>query len=128
MDINNVDKNNKNFPVSFEVTQERVKDLLVNAIETAIYYWCERVDCDFESSFGNGLDMYNDLDNDAWALVVTSDDGEKTRINKESISKGLKLMAQEYPQHFLDAVTENDDAITADVFFQCIVFNDVIYG
>ena len=37
-------------------------------------------------------------------------------------------MAQEYPQHFLDAVTENDDAITADVFFQCIVFNDVIYG
>tara|TARA_B100002019_G_C21012672_1_gene470789 strand:- start:111 stop:494 length:384 start_codon:yes stop_codon:yes gene_type:complete len=127
MDINNVDKNNKNFPVSFEVTQERVKDLLVNAIETAIYYWCQRVDCDFESD-SDGLNMYNDLDNDAWALVVTSDDGEKTRINKDSISKGLKLMAQEYPQHFLDAVTENDDAITADVFFQCIVFNDVIYG
>ena len=36
MDINNVNKNNKNFPVSFEVTQERVKDLLINAIETAL--------------------------------------------------------------------------------------------
>ena len=57
-----------------------------------------------------------------WLQVI-----RKTRINKESISKGLKLMAQEYPQHFLDAVTENDDAITVDVFFQCIVFNDVIY-
>ena len=35
-------------------------------------------------------------------------------------------MAQEYPQHFLDAVTENDDAITADVLM--VYSDDVIYG
>ena len=82
MDINNVNKNNKNFPVSFEVIR-KVKDLLINAIETAIYYWCQRVDCDFESD-SDGLNMYNDLDNDA-APVVTSDDGENK--NKKSQSQ-----------------------------------------
>ena len=37
-------------------------------------------------------------------------------------------MAEKYPRHFTDMIQEQDDATTADVFFQCVVLQDVIYG
>ena len=45
-----------------------------------------------------------------------------------SMCKAMELMAQEYPHHMNDLLSENDDAITADVFLQLALFEDVIYG
>lgn len=45
-----------------------------------------------------------------------------------SMRKAMELMAQDYPQHMNDLLSENDDAITADVFLQLSLFEDVIYG
>lgn len=47
---------------------------------------------------------------------------------KESIEKGLQVMADKYPRHFNDIITENDDAETADVFVQCAVLGEVVFG
>lgn len=49
-------------------------------------------------------------------------------INLETITKGLQVMATKFPKHFADIVAETDDASTADVFLQCMVFGDVLYG
>lgn len=37
-------------------------------------------------------------------------------------------MQEKYPQHWADIINESDDANTADVFLQCVVFGEVIYG
>lgn len=49
-------------------------------------------------------------------------------LNLEAIKKGLDIMSKEYPNHFGNFISENDDAITGDVFLQCCLFNKVIYG
>lgn len=53
--------------------------------------------------------------------------GRKT-IFRDDLEHGLTVMAQKYPSHFGDMLAENDDANTADVFMQCVLFGDVIYG
>lgn len=50
------------------------------------------------------------------------------RINADDMAAGLNLMAREYPQHFGDFIGENEDAVTADVFLQCVALKDVVYG
>ena len=56
-------------------------------------------------------------------------DPPKTTILKLStLKKGLKVMAEKYPKHFKDFLIQNCDAITGDVFLQCCVEGEVIYG
>ena len=61
----------------------------------------------------------------------TEDDGTYpvTHIlNKEKIEKGLQLMADKYPYHFSHIVNEGDDANTSDVFLQCCLLGELVYG
>ena len=50
------------------------------------------------------------------------------RLTPTALKKGLQVMADKYPSHFADLLAENDDACTGDVFLQCCVFGDAIYG
>lgn len=52
----------------------------------------------------------------------------RKRVDLPAIVKGVQVMARAYPRHFRDFMEENDDASTADVFLQCVVFGKVIYG
>jgi hypothetical protein len=45
-----------------------------------------------------------------------------------AIKSGLKVMAEKYPHHWQDFVSENDDAITGDVFLQCCLFGEIVYA
>lgn len=70
---------------------------------------------------------------DGGKAIVTYDDGngnEKAQktFGREEIETGMKLMAQAHHSHWNDFITENDDAITSDVFMQCAILGDVIYG
>lgn len=49
-------------------------------------------------------------------------------LDRKSLEKGLQVMAEKYPHHFADVLNHNDDAITGDVFLQCCLFGEVIYG
>lgn len=37
-------------------------------------------------------------------------------------------MAEKFPDHFGDLMSENGDSITDDVLIQCIVLGDIVYG
>jgi hypothetical protein len=37
-------------------------------------------------------------------------------------------MSEKFPEHWADFINENDDAITGDIFVQCCVFGDTVYG
>jgi len=56
------------------------------------------------------------------------EEGKLLRFDIEAVKRGLQLMADKYPKHFADFMNENDDAITGDVFVQCCVLGDVVYG
>jgi hypothetical protein len=64
-------------------------------------------------------------------LFVTNkfdDEGEDGFLDRESIQKGLQVMAERYPKHFADFIAENDDGDTGDVFLQCAVLGQLVYG
>jgi hypothetical protein len=55
--------------------------------------------------------------------------GQKSwTLNLRSIKKGLEVFASKYPRHFADFVSENDDASTGDVFLQCCLFGELVFG
>lgn len=61
-------------------------------------------------------------------LIDVEDDEKSYRLDKEALERGLHIFAEKYPSHFSDFINENDDAITGDVYVQCCVFGDAIYG
>jgi len=53
---------------------------------------------------------------------------KKWRLDKKTLVRGWKVMHDDYPSHYGDAISENDDAGTGDVYLQCCLFGEVIYG
>ena len=49
-------------------------------------------------------------------------------LNLDRVKRGLTCMAKKEPKHFADILDENADDDTADVFMQCALLNEVIYG
>lgn len=44
------------------------------------------------------------------------------------VCEGTAKMAKDYDWHFMNIITEDDDATTADVWLQCVLLGDVVYG
>lgn len=55
-------------------------------------------------------------------------DEEQGFLDLESVKRGLDVMAAKYPRHFGDFASEGEDGGTGDVFLQCALFGDVVYG
>jgi len=148
----------KNFMIETKikvaVTADMVANALCGAFEMgAIAYWAgcdmnkaiepEVIDFD-QFKDGSGSDL--GFDNPAhiythvhWVMspggFLCLYDVESDRRTREhwmlglpQIERGLQLMAEKYPSHFNDLVSENDDATTHDVLVQCAVLGDVVYG
>lgn len=49
-------------------------------------------------------------------------------INNRAISRGIRLMFEKYPQLMADAIAEEYDADSADLFLQMVVMGEVVYG
>jgi hypothetical protein len=63
-------------------------------------------------------------------FVYGMEEGETKReyLTREKIGKGLQTMADKYPEHFSAILTEEEDGETADVFLQCCLFGEIVYG
>ena len=131
--------------ISVEVKQkvsiERISDLLCSAFEGGSNYWYQIDEFVKPKNFNNseeGDEKFRHLSypiNEGGSLVISTDEGElneegsdKHTLNLKSIEKGLQVMARKYPSHFNDFMQENDDACTGDVFLQCCLFGEVIFG
>ena len=79
---------------------------------------------------GKGVMVYDCYDEDAEDCETLADfpKSAKHHLTLKDIKKGLELMRDEYPHHFADLVSGNDDAITGDVFLQLATFGELIYG
>ena len=103
-------------------SDERVSDLLINAVETVSAYWCSNISQKHEG------DIY-DISNPDWKWEVTDGhSGTVHVITRTELQSGLDKMKEIVPHQFNYWMNESDDAVTADCFFQCVVLGDVVYG
>lgn len=118
------------------VEWERITNAIIGAFEGGSTEWVGSAQYTFEPDGVTGNPLYaEDL---FWAkggkMRLTYDNPEdgdellQKEIGLLEIKAGLRSMAEKSPRHFNDLLTEDDDAITHDVFLQHVVFGEVIYG
>lgn len=135
-----------NLKLEVEIPIERVRELLCGALEGGSNYWCGNLNVPKASrDLDPPIERGADGSHTAWPVlyiaatteghhITLEEIGEgdeppvKHRLSLGEIRKGLLVMAAKYPKHFGDFMGENDDADTADVFLQCCLLGEVVYG
>lgn len=115
------------FLLKYVVTQQQIADLVVTALEGGSDDWlgscepCYKFHQDYSEADRYGEDMI--------PRTFSVDEDDQTYVfNRAGIQRGLHIMSTKYPSNFRDLFDENMDADTADVFMQCALLGDVIYG
>lgn len=130
-----------------EIPEERLKGILCTAFEGGTNYWLTDITPHFErddlsiDDFREGGKMQDPKCYWHWCQLVPltegcyltfkdreDEDKRRYRLDRRTIEEGLAVMAKKYPKHFGDLISENDDADTGDVFMQCCVFGEIVYG
>jgi hypothetical protein len=125
--------------ITIEVPDERIYNLLCSANDGAIEYWIDTMDVTTGTEpHPPGLDVgvaalsghaeIAPLTGGCWTITSGEDTPRTDTLDRVACNRGLQVMATKYPRHFADVMTENDDAVTADVFMQCALFGEIIYG
>ncbi|UCG30217.1 MAG: hypothetical protein JSV53_12095 [candidate division WOR-3 bacterium] len=60
-------------------------------------------------------------------VVITTICDSVHELVFDDLVKANKLLHDNHPRHYASLITEEDDKITADVWFQLAVFNEIIY-
>jgi len=110
------------FEAVIEIPGKRVRDVLVNAMETTLWcgatggYHCKELESWFDSGDG-AYDVYDHYEND-----------QPMQLTHKKLRRAIQLMGEKHPSHLQDVVEESDDAITGDVLLQLALFGELIYA
>ena len=114
-----------------ELPDEKISNLLCSAFEGGSNYWYQLVDWTQDH---NGILDYDGMVDPEKYLKWSIKDWQDTegvglyQLDYAALFKGLRIMAAKYPAHMGDAIRGEDDAETGDVFLQCCLFGDIVYG
>lgn len=125
--------------LDFEVPDGRISDLISCAFDGGSTYWAriEGVDVpaavrkDDREIFNSDLPMLG-----GEVFITAWNDGQLYEHNgvrgftldRAACDRGAKIMATTAPRHWGDFMAENEDATTGDVFLQCCLFGEVVFG
>ena len=121
--------------VTHLVSDERLQDLLCNALEGGSNYWY-MIDS-FNYPEGKNKDnmplqfRHLELPFKGGSLTISCTEDDSIRpavLDYHALRQGIRRMAKLYPKHYADFINEDDDAITGDVFLQCCLYGKVIYS
>lgn len=121
----------------FKVSFNDITDLLCCGLEGNIDHWAfYRVGftpnpeelAEYVSGPYRGLPQYAIQHPDYVIIVVDKETLEEYRVTLGRLKLGLTDMALKYPGHFMNFIQGDSDSETGDVFIQCCVFGDIIYG
>ncbi len=123
-----------------QITKEQIANLLCSAFEGGSNYWymiVRHIEPTTRERF-TGLDhYYPHIDHPlspGGAIVIETLEKDEINGQKEwtldyaACEKGLQVMAEKYPSHFADFIQEEEDATTGDVYLQCCLFGEVVFG
>jgi len=121
--------------VTINIKEERLQDLLTNALEGGSNYWYIIKSFNFpegQTKESLGLEFTHIqlpfVDGGSITIGDIGHNEEDKLLNRWTIEQGINIMASKYPDHFADFLSENDDAITGDVFLQCALFGEVLFS
>ena len=118
--------------VNHEIDDQRIEDLLVGAFEGGSGYWATiEAYVNPENKKVEYPYCQLPLIEDCGVIVSDGEGGEIEKgalLNRETLEKGIEIMSKKYDRHFKNFIEENDDAITADVFLQCCLLGEIVYG
>ncbi len=144
--------------VPIKIDEDRIKNLLVSAFEGGIGYWARIMEYTYppgtsRADFKNWGDdkkytcpgyvevplieggkvwLHDAEEYDERWITLPAAEKEKWCLTREKIIKGMSTFASlkmgEGGHHFPNFLAENDDAETADVFVQCCLFGEIVYG
>lgn len=124
--------------VTITIPEQRLADLLCCGFEGGVGYWCvitgyETPD-EPRSAWGDA-EIFPHVDYPLCGGAVLCEtevdeqiEPKKLVLNREAIERGLHIMAEKYPRHWGDFLAGNEDACTGDVFIQCCLLGEVVYG
>lgn len=49
-------------------------------------------------------------------------------VTRQSVQRGIAVLAEKYPWHLADIISDKGDMNTGDALLQCALFGDVIYS
>mgnify|MGYP003661708629 FL=1 len=124
-----------------QVSERQVMNLLCCAFEGGSKYWYRNLDVkslppgakeeDYTpgaiKARTNGFHLIYyvvPVDGGVISLEVCDEEGEM-ELTQHKLKVGLQLMANKYPSHFADVVSENENANTGDIFLQLCLFGEV---
>jgi hypothetical protein len=120
--------------INIEITNEKITDQFITAIEVGSNYWYYLKDLSMLSEKTNCLPLSERI---AHAIlhekeiipVHDIENGELLgNLTKENTKKALQIMSKDYTEAFSDIINETGDAETADIFFQLAVMGEVVFG
>jgi hypothetical protein len=133
---------------TIQVDRQRLSNLLCCAFEGGSNHWyrIEEYNAPKDENLFHSMGMcetFRSLDyplSEGGSLLVSDfqiaedvkesalPDGKPVLLNLDRLCKGLSVMIEKYPRHYADFKDENEDAYTGDVFLQCCIFGEVVYG
>lgn len=104
------------------ITSEDIDDIMSDALDFGIGYWCERAEVQGEylGSFAS-----DQISRGGELLLYPDDEDEPVLLNLEKFLKGYKMSVEE---GYFSGDVDEYDADIADVIVQLAVFDDVVYG
>ena len=123
-------------PMTFTVTTSAtsatistgdVAGLLVGAIEGGSNYWYM---LESYTKAPSGCLDYEGVaaGNATWIILDAEEPEDKLTLDRAAMQRGLQAMADKYPWHMENLLQDNADAETSDVFLQCSLFGEVVFG
>lgn len=118
------------------IEENRVADLIVTGIEGGCEYWLKSFHLKETTADITESPWYSDAA--VWMdrttiITATFEDGESDEpVVKDftiaTLHAALQLFAEEDPKNFSDLIKGNEDANTADLFFQYWILGSVVFG
>lgn len=125
--------------IHVSVSEETLGGLLCSAMEGGIGYWAQI--SSYRAPSAEALaavhEEFREFRHIAYPLsadghIVLRDTAAEVKnlhkLDRAALDRGLAVMAANYPRHFADVLDLNYDACTGDVFIQCALFGELVYG
>ena len=121
--------------IEIKVDAEKLLNLFISAFEGGCNYWAMLDDTNIDTSHCSGQypseRWFDAIWNKGMSMPVLDAEEPEDKLGdltKAGMINGLKLMAEQHESHYSDFAEGNDDAITADVWFQLALMNEIVYG
>lgn len=113
--------------IKHPVKASRLVDLLCCALEGGSNYWCD-YSAEYSRVDSEICALYDVMHDNYLLTVKDTFTGKEYSVTLGRMKLGLADMARKFPKHSSNFINENEDAETGDVFLQCCIFGDLIYG